>query len=76
MRVFFNQTDFPLTFALFGAVRIIDLKNVGLFALSELKKGLYKSHQIAKAVNKDKHVPVSEAALFKDGGKRIRPHRI
>lgn len=37
MRVFFNQTDFPLTFALFGAVRIIDLKNVGLSALSKLK---------------------------------------
>lgn len=68
MRVFFNQTDFPLTFALFGAVRIIDLKNVGPSALSELKKGLYKSHQIVKAVNKDKHFPVLRSPCSKMGG--------
>lgn len=76
MRVFFNQTDFPLTFALFGTVRIIDLKNVGLCALSELKKGLCKSHQIVKAVNKDKHFPLLEVASLKHGGKRMRPHRV
>lgn len=46
------------------------------YALSELKKGLCKSHQIVKAVNKDKHFPVFEVALLKDSGKRIRPHRI
>jgi len=55
---------------------IIDLKNVGPYALSKLKKGLCKSHQMVKAMNKDKHFPVFEVASLKDGWKRMRPHRV